>query len=38
MILSTYKEEVDDINIDLLGDEFIRGREHRLQYFGKFTS
>ena len=28
MILSIYKEEVDDINIDLLGDEFIRGSEH----------
>ena len=38
MILSIYKEEVDDINIDLLGDEFIRGSEHCLQYFGKFTS
>ena len=38
MILSIYKEEVDDINIDLLGDEFIRGNEHRSQYFGKFTS
>ena len=37
MILSIYKE-VDNINIDLLGDEFIRGSEHRLQYFGKFTS
>ena len=33
-----YKEEFDDINIDLLGDEFIRGNEHRSQYFGKFTS
>ena len=38
MILSIYKEEVDDINIDLVGDEFIRGSEHRLQYSGKFTS
>ena len=38
MIRSIYKEEVDNINIDLLGDEFIRGSEHRLQYFGKFIS
>ena len=38
MILSIYKQEVDDINIDLLGDEFIRGSEHCLQYIGKFTS
>ena len=38
MILSIYKQEVDNINIDILGDEFIRGSEHRLQYFGKFTS
>ena len=32
MILSIYKEEVEDINLDLLGDEFIRGSEHRLHY------
>ena len=38
MIRSIYKEEVEDINLDLLGDEFIRGSEHRLHYFGKFTS
>ena len=31
------QEKVDQLDIDAIGDEFIRGSEHRLRQFGKFT-
>ena len=31
------QEKVDQLNIDAIGDEFIRGSERRLRQFGKFT-
>ena len=37
MILNIYQEDVDSLDIDTIANEFIRGSEHRLRQFGKFT-
>ena len=34
---SKEKEKVDQLDINAIGDEFIRGSEHRLRQFRKFT-
>ena len=31
------QEKVDQLDSDAIGDEFIRGSEHHLHQFGKFT-
>ena len=38
MLLSINREEVDKLDIDVIADEFVRGNEHRLRQFGKFTT
>ena len=37
LLLNLNQEKVDQLDIDAIGDEFIRGSEHRLRQFGKFT-
>ena len=37
LLLNLNQEKVDQLDIDASGDEFIRGSEHRLHQFGKFT-
>ena len=36
MILHLNKEKVDNLDLDIIGNEFVEGNEHRLKYFGKF--
>ena len=37
LLLNINREKVDQLDIDAIGDEFVRGSEHRLHQFGKFT-
>ena len=37
MILSINREKVDQLDIDVIADEFVQGNEHRLRQFGKFA-
>jgi len=36
MILHLNKEKVDSLDLDVVGNEFVKGNEHCLKYFGKF--
>lgn len=36
MILHLNKENVDSLDLDVIGNEFVEGNEHYLKYFGKF--
>ena len=36
MILHSNKENVDNLDLDIIGNAFVEGDEHRLKYFGKF--
>ena len=38
MILYLNKEKVDNLDLDIIGNEFVEGNEHRhiIKYFGKF--
>ena len=36
MILHLNKEKVDSLDLDVIGNEFVEGNEHRLRYLGKF--
>ena len=36
MILHLNKEKVDNLDLDVIGNEFVEGNEHRLKYLGKF--
>ena len=38
MILSIYKERIDAIDLNDIGNQFIQGNEHRLKVFGKFAN
>ena len=38
LLLNINREKVDQLDIDVIGDEFVRGSEHRLRQFGKFTA
>ena len=37
MLLAICKVETEKLDIDYIGDEFVRGSEHRLSIFGKFV-
>ena len=37
LLLNINREKADQLDIDAIGDEFVRGSEHRLRQFGKFT-
>ena len=36
MLLNINKQKIDDLDINIIADEFIQGSEHRLRVFGKF--
>ena len=36
MLLNTNQESLDNILIDVIAEEFVRGNEHRLSQFGHF--
>ena len=36
MILHLNKEKVDNLDLDIIGNEFVERNEHRLKYFEKF--
>ncbi len=36
MVLNVYKEELDNLDLTIVANEFVQGSEHRLQIFGKF--
>ena len=36
MLLSIYKDRVDNLDLEMIGDEFVHCSEHRLQKFGHF--
>ena len=36
MLLNINKQKIDDLDINTVADEFVRGSEHRLRFFGKF--
>ena len=36
MILHLNKEKVHNFYLDIIGNEFVKGNEHCLKYFGKF--
>ena len=36
MILHLNKEKVDNLDLDVIGNEFVEGNQHHLKYFGKF--
>ena len=38
MLLSINREKVDQLDIDVIADDFVQGSEHRLPQFGKFTA
>ena len=38
MLLSINREKVDQLDIDVIADQFVVGSEHRLCQFGKFTA
>ena len=35
MLLNTYKEMLDRLDVNVIANEFVRGSEHRLSLFGK---
>ena len=37
LLLNLVQEQVDELDIDAIGNEFIRGSEHRLRQFEKRT-
>ena len=37
LLLNINQEKVDQLDIDAIGDEFIRGSKHRFRQFAKFT-
>ena len=38
MLLSINQEKVDQLDIDVIADQFVQGSEHRLLHFGKFAA
>ena len=36
MILHFNKEKVDNLDLDIIGNEFVERNEHRLKYFENF--
>ena len=36
MVLNIYKEMLDELDLNVAADEFVRGNEHRLRVFGNF--
>ena len=34
MLLSIYKDRLDNLDLEIIGDEFVRGSKHRLRQFG----
>ena len=36
MILHLNKEKLDSLDLNAIGNQFVQGSEHRLQFFGKF--
>ena len=38
MVLNIYQEQVDELDFIAIANEFVSCCEHRLRYFGKFTS
>ena len=38
MLLNINREKVDQLDIDVIADEFVVGSEHRLRQFGKFRA
>ena len=36
MILNIYKEQLDDVDLSSIANEFVCGSEHRMHVFGKF--
>ena len=38
MLLSINQEKVDQLDIDVIADQFVQGSEHRLRHFGKFAA
>lgn len=37
MVLNIYKEQVDELDLTAIANEFVSGSEHRLRFFGKFA-
>ncbi len=37
MVLNIYKEQLDELNLIAIANEFVSGSEHRLRFFGKFA-
>ena len=38
MVLNIYQEQLDELDLTAIANEFVSCCEHRLRYFGKFTS
>lgn len=38
MLLNIKSKKVDQLDIDMIGDEFVQGSEHRLRQFSTFTA
>ena len=36
ILLNIKKQKFDNLDINIIADEFVQGSEHRLQFFGKF--
>ena len=36
MVLNIYKEDLDNLDLTIIANQFVQGSEHRLQIFGKF--
>ena len=36
MLLNINKQKIDNLDINIIADEFVQGSEHRLRFFGKF--
>lgn len=36
LLLNMYKERLDSLDLDVIGNDFVRGNEHRLRMFGNF--
>ena len=37
MVLSIYKEQLDELDLKTIANEFVSSSEHRLRFFGKFV-
>ena len=35
MVLSVYKEQLDELDLKTIANEFVSSSEHRLRFFGK---